>query len=85
MRQTETHHELSVSFRQRVGDEADGLQMIHNSMKKLRLQDRITAGVTRGKTLQTLHLKTVRYLFLRLRGEVRMGQQYINITTRLGS
>lgn len=29
--------------------------------------------------------ETLRYLFLRLRGEVRMGQQDINITTRLGS
>lgn len=56
-----THtHKLSVSFRKRVGDEADGLQMIHDSMKEFGL-------------------------LLRLSGEVRMGQQYINITTRLCS
>lgn len=31
-------HKLGVSFRQRVSDEADGLQMFHNSVKKFRLQ-----------------------------------------------
>jgi len=67
-----------------VGDEADGLQMIHDSMKEFGLQDRDPSSVTRG-TNPVCVTKLNVYLLLRLSGEVRMGQQYINITTRLCS